>query len=372
MSVVSRNPFDALGEDGDSPAPVKAPAAATTGAAAKKATETVQRDVPGSGRGGRGGRGGDRGSRPSRGTPREDRGPRHTAQEPASGVAEGFEDPAGFDGERVAPPKKAHHGPDRHTKNPNNRGGYTSGGHSSRGSGAVRGAKTPAFGGERRQFERRSGGYQDSQKKVESGWGANEGSAELSAEVEGEKDAADEETAPQTPAAEGDGGRGASDEPTAAATGFGDDAEETPEEPEEVQKSYEEYLAEKAAAALEFGKKEVRQVSEAALEGTAFVREGIVDFFSGKEKTTTKAAKPKKEKVFIEVDGQFARPASDRPTRGGDRGRGGRGGGRGGDRGGRGRGAPRGARGGFGGANSRGGAQGLNSTDEKAFPALGA
>lgn len=117
----------------------------------------------------------------------------------------------------------------------------------------------------------------------------------FTAEVEGEKDAADEETAPQTPAAEGDGGWGASDEPaaaatggwgtdepTAAATGFGDDAEETPEEPEEVQKSYEEYLAEKAAAALEFGKKEVRQVSEAALEGTAFVREGIVDFFSGK------------------------------------------------------------------------------------------
>lgn len=83
----------------------------------------------------------------------------------------------------LAPPKKAHHGPDRHTKNPNNRGGYTSGGHSSRGSGAVRGAKTPAFGGERRQFERRSGGYQDSQKKVESGWGANEGSAELSGEL---------------------------------------------------------------------------------------------------------------------------------------------------------------------------------------------
>jgi hypothetical protein len=41
-------------------------------------------------------------------------------------------------------------------------------------------ARTPNFGGERRQFERRSGTNPDSQKKIESGWGADEGEAELS------------------------------------------------------------------------------------------------------------------------------------------------------------------------------------------------
>lgn len=40
-------------------------------------------------------------------------------------------------------------------------------------------ARTPNGGGERRQFERKSGTLPDSQKKVESGWGADEGEAEL-------------------------------------------------------------------------------------------------------------------------------------------------------------------------------------------------
>ena len=39
--------------------------------------------------------------------------------------------------------------------------------------------KTPVGGGDRRQFERRSGSNLDSQKKVDQGWGANEGGAEL-------------------------------------------------------------------------------------------------------------------------------------------------------------------------------------------------
>ncbi len=81
----------------------------------------------------------------------------------------------------AAPPKRAHQGPDRHTKPPGERV-FTSGGHRARGSGHVRGAKTPAFGAERRQFERKSGGNPDSQKKVDQGWGPNEGEAELSGE----------------------------------------------------------------------------------------------------------------------------------------------------------------------------------------------
>lgn len=369
MSVVSKNPFDLLG-DGDDSSPAPAPKttpAATSAAGVKKAPNaaegTVKRNVPGAA-----GAGAARGGRyPSRGGPRnvyrgaEDKGPRNTGPDPASGTTEGLEGAGGFEKERVPAPKRAHHGPDKHTKGPRaDRAEQTSGGHKSRG-GASRGAKTPAFGGERRQFERRSGTNPDSQKKVEQGWGSNEGTAELTAEVQGEKDAQAEETAPGTPAAE--------DAPVEAA------AEETPEEPEEVQKSYDDFLAEKAAAAFAFGKKEGRQVNAETVEGKAFVREGIDDFFAGKEKTAaakTKAAK--KEKVYIEVDGQFAQPAGSRPPREDRPQRGGRGGGRGRGEG-RGRGAPRGGagRGAFGGnSNARSGAAAANISDEKAFPALGA
>lgn len=91
------------------------------------------------------------------------------------------------------------------------------------------------------------------------------------AEVEGEKDAVAEENAPQTPAAEGE-------EPVAAEAA----ADVAEEEPEEVQKSLDQYLAERAAAALAVGKKEARQVSAETLEGQAFRREAIDEFFSGK------------------------------------------------------------------------------------------
>ena len=37
----------------------------------------------------------------------------------------------------------------------------------------------PTDGGERRHFERRSGGLPDSQKKVDQGWGSNDGPREL-------------------------------------------------------------------------------------------------------------------------------------------------------------------------------------------------
>lgn len=88
------------------------------------------------------------------------------------------------------------------------------------------------------------------------------------AEVQGESDAQAEETAPGTPA------EGAAPVEAAEAA--------APEEPEEVQKSYDQFLAEKAEQAFAFGKKEGRQVNEDTLEGKAFVREGIDDFFSGK------------------------------------------------------------------------------------------
>ena len=54
------------------------------------------------------------------------------------------------------------------------------------------------------------------------------------------------------------------------------------EEEEEVTKSYDEYLAERAAAQdATIGKKEGRQVNNETVEGTQFSREAIADFFSG-------------------------------------------------------------------------------------------
>jgi len=369
MSVVSKNPFDLLGDDGEpSPAPAPAKSAAQPKA---QAAPAPQRTVPGAAPRGNAnrGRGGARGGRPQ--------GEQRNTGPTSGDVQEGFEHPAGFDGERVPASKKAHKGPDAHTKGPRENRPIrnpTSGGHSSRGGQSGK-ARTPNNAGERRQFERKSGTLPDSQKKVEHGWGADDGEAELNAEQQGEKDAQDEENAPQTPAAEkADGGWGAAEGEATVAP-----AAPVEEEEEEITKSYDEYLAERAATQNStFGKKEGRQVNNETVEGTQFRREGIDDFFSGKEKAAKARTTTKKEKVFIEFDGQFASPAGapsgdrgGRGGRGGDRGRGGRGGGRGGERGARGTGAGRGAPRGR--AAPRGGRSGaVDANDEKAFPALGA
>lgn len=382
MSVVSKNPFDLLGDDGDeSPAPApKAKATPAAGAAgAKKADAPApKRDVPGAAGANAAARGG---RYPNRGGPRNVyRGDNKSPVQ--ENTPEGTET-GQFDGERAPPSRKGNHNHirDAHTKGP--RGSrpaknYTSGGHTSRGGGA--GGRTPAQGGERRQFERRSGGLPDSQKKVDQGWGANEGEAELNAEVEGQTDAVAEEKD-----AAADGGWDAPETPAAGAEATADAAAPAEEqEPEEVQRSLDDYLAERAAGALgDLGKKERRTVNAETLEGSQFTREGIDEFFQGKAKTSTKTARVKKEKVYIEVDGQFAQPAGgarrdgDRPPRtGGDRGeRSERG--RGGPRGGRGgpRGAPRGAGAGAGGATRgpRGGQSApIDANDTSAFPALGA
>ena len=94
------------------------------------------------------------------------------------------------------------------------------------------------------------------------------------------------------------------------------------------------------------------------------------------EKTaSTKTKAPKKEKVYIEFDGQFAKPAGEREQRGDRRERdgaqGGRGGARGGARGGRGQGPRGGAR--PQGQGQRGPrSQAIDANDTSAFPALGA
>jgi plasminogen activator inhibitor 1 RNA-binding protein len=102
-------------------------------------------------------------------------------------------------------------------------------------------------------------------------------SSSCTAEQQGEKDAQDEENTPQTPAVEsGDGGWG-------AAEGEATVTPAAPEEEEEVTKSYDEYLAERAAAQIQgLGKKEGRQVNTESVEGTQFRREAIDEFFNGK------------------------------------------------------------------------------------------
>jgi plasminogen activator inhibitor 1 RNA-binding protein len=108
MSIVSRNPFDLLGgeyprptvwinakaiDDGE-PSPAPAPKAAAQPKA--HAAPAPQRSVPGSApRGGNAnrGRGGARGGRPQ--------GEQRNAGPTGGDVQEGFEHPAGFDGERV-------------------------------------------------------------------------------------------------------------------------------------------------------------------------------------------------------------------------------------------------------------------------------
>jgi plasminogen activator inhibitor 1 RNA-binding protein len=106
--------------------------------------------------------------------------------------------------------------------------------------------------------------------------------------VEGEGDAVAEENTPQTPAVEAD--NGGWDTPVVSATDTIVPTTAVPEsevqaEPEEVQKSYDEFLAERAQAALAMGlgKKEGRVVNAETLEGKAFRREAAEDvFFAGK------------------------------------------------------------------------------------------
>ncbi|EKC98060.1 hypothetical protein A1Q2_07606 [Trichosporon asahii var. asahii CBS 8904] len=316
MSVVSKNPFDLLGDDGEERS-AGAPAAASKAKATPAPASQQPKVVPGAApKGGRGAR------YPSRG------GPRNVYREERA--VEGGND--GFEGERVAPPRKEHQGRDRHTKGPREDRTHT--GPRSRAPGAARGGKG-ARGGARGGAAAPAG-----EKKPTETWNNDEGKAELTAENQGEKDAVVDAAAPE---------------------------EETEEaEPEDNSKTLDQYLAERAEAALSgnLGKKEARQVNTDDVKGTEFKREDPEEFFVGKSKPKAeKEAKAKKEKIFIPVDGQFASPAraprTERPA----------GRGRGGNRGAaRGQGAPRG--------NARGGARGprqaaVDANDESSFPALG-
>jgi len=212
----------------------------------------------------------------------------------------------------------------------------------------------------------------DTDKQVSQGWGSTKGTSEWDDEKAGESIAqADATDEPFVPVVE---------EETGATTEAGEPVvvAAVEPEPEDITKSYAEYLAERAKANPVAELPEARAPNEGAREDKKWAaakelkkEEGEEYFASSKSKKI--AAKTRKEKTVIEIDPRFTEP---RDRGRGDRGRGGRGGrggDRGGDRGGRGRGGGefRGERRPYGGP--RGGANGtaVNIEDSSAFPSLG-
>lgn len=358
MSTISHNPFALLsGGDSDdeggatrSSAPVKS----TKGpvAAAPQPKKTIPGQQPKR----------DRGDYPSRGAPRKVYGGQSAGAEtevigskPAGVTEQGRDDRA-------------------------ERRGGSRGGRGARGRGAGRGR-----GGGRpdeRPDRHSATGTHDTDRKVASGWGAEEGKQELQAETEGYGDA----EAALTPADADDGWGAKAEDGAPVANGHaknvdgGGDSRE--EEEEDKTKTFEEYLAEKAGAAnaLPSLKKDARKPNEGADDSqwknaVKFVKgeEEEEVFFQPKEKKTTQTAKKVKEKTYIEVEPLGYRP----PRAGGDRGGRGRGRGRGDRDGGErrefndSRGAPRGGRGRAGPRDGSGrGAKELNTEDANAFPSL--
>jgi plasminogen activator inhibitor 1 RNA-binding protein len=202
----------------------------------------------------------------------------------------------------------------------------------------------------------------NSEKQAAASWGANEGQAELKDEQAGAEIAKSEQK-------EGEAAEGSVKE----------------EEPEDKHISYDQYLAQQAEKklALESSVK-VRKPNEGIKDDkwkdfaplAKDEQEELFPASGGK----TKRERERKTKTFVEIENRYVEPER---TRGG---RGGRGGARGdsgrgaprGDAGrGRGRGAPRGGapRGDFRGGAPRGGrqeAQPINTSDQAAFPSLGA
>jgi len=241
----------------------------------------------------------------------------------------------------------------------------------------------------------------DTDKKVEQGWGADTGTAELAAETGGEADAqtttwedaattAITDWANATPGA--DAAAWADPNPTdtsgwgvpadgeaAANADNGKPAHKSrrdDEEEEDNTLTLDEYLAKKKAEDSAVPKLEGgRKIGDADWkDAVPLVKdENDVVYFAGKAKSVPKPRTKKEEKISILIDGHF-----DRPGRDGGRGRGGRG--RGGDRGDRGRGGGGSGRGGRGGRRGEslgnGDSWGNNAKpvdvdDQSAFPSLG-
>lgn len=198
--------------------------------------------------------------------------------------------------------------------------------------------------------------FSEHEKQAAHGWGANDGDAELADEQAGESIAKQDEKAANAEDAEAP-----------------EDAE-----PEEKTMSYSAYLAEQAEKKLSLAASNVRKANEGSSkkfpEGTAISRDEEEEFISGTG-GKAKRTRERKEKAYVELDGDRMLQQAPRENFRGGRGRG-RGEGRGEyrGRGGRGRGEGRGdgGRGEHRGRGGRGGAQsGPNLADSSAFPSLG-
>ncbi|KAF9101491.1 hypothetical protein BGX27_011451 [Mortierella sp. AM989] len=206
-----------------------------------------------------------------------------------------------------------------------------------RGSRAPRGARGGRHGG----YDRHSGtGIVESEKKEHNRLGDPAAS-----EIDGEKDAV--LTAQETSGA----------------------ATPEPVEPEEVVKTLDDYLQEKAAKALKIALPETRSANAGADDSKwknaqVLEVEETGDFIKMGKESVVKSRKTKKETkiLFTDIDIRFTEPAREPSPRNAFRG------GRGGDR------APRGTRGGNNprprGGSSRGAAT-VNVDDQELFPSLG-
>ena len=236
----------------------------------------------------------------------------------------------------------------------------------------------------------------DHTKQADQSWGAPTGGSEWADERAGEAIAKDEakEGFDATVEAPVNSEGGHPDEGTNGGENAASAQPEAEPEPEEIQKSYDEFLAMEAEKRLKLGAgiPEARKPNEGSKQDKKWAQAKPLSkddeedsYIVGKEKKA-KAEKQRKEKQIVDVDMRYVEPSFG--GRGGDRGRGGRGSGdfRGGDRGrggrgrgdgfrgrgegrgdgfrGRGEGRPRGGRGGEG-AN-------VNVSDTNAFPSLGA
>lgn len=327
MSVASRNLFALLNEDeGGSPSPTPAPAAKTPAVAPTK------KEQPQKGPSNRGGRYYQRGG-----------GTRNVARDDAVATQEATTG----SGERFGEGR-----PDRGRGRGRGRG-------EGRGEGRGRG-RNP------RPDRHSQTGKVDTEKRVNSGWGAEEGQTELQAEQSGAADATADAQANA-----GEWGAPATSEWDAPAEGEAPkeggeqyDRPQKEEEEEDNTMTLTEYLAKKKTVEGVPAKLEGRAANEGAdnslwKDAVQLQRDSDEDnYFVGKTKSAPKARARKEEKVHIDIDARFA-PIERGRGRGGDRGRG--------DRGGRGR-----------GTRGRGGESGrprqdanINISDESAFPSLG-
>ncbi|KAG9126857.1 hypothetical protein FRC07_001714 [Ceratobasidium sp. 392] len=338
MSVASRNPFALLNDDDSNPAP--APVADTSKEAPKPAPVKKEQQKGPSARGGRYyQRGG--GAKPA---PRDE--PVAT-QEASTG-----------EGVRFAEGR-----PERGRGRGRGTGEFRGQGGRGRGRGGPR---------QDRPDRHSQSGKTDTEKRINSGWGAEEGRTELAAEESGAADAtADAKDTTET----NEWGAPAAEEWGAPPPEGGEAPKEGEERPERRQREEEEddntmtlteYLAKKKASEGVPTKPEGRAANEGAdntlwKDAVQLQRdEDENNYFVGKTKAAPKARAKKEEKVHIEIDARFA------PVE-----RGGRGRGRGGDRGSGDRGRGRGNRGRGSFDQPRGGrSTEVDVSDESAFPSL--